>query len=125
MQLFRYDRLLMLGVECGQAQYFIPILGMLLGNAISGVSVGLTTLLEELATGLLPFVRRSKVLSDRVLDAEMLALDRQSEHPLIYCLMCLPLMYGCPKANGLPTLPCILLRANQKPELTGPFDRWH
>ena len=49
----------MLGVECGQAQYFIPILGMLLGNAISGVSVGLTTLLEELATGLLPFVRQS------------------------------------------------------------------
>ncbi|KAK9840558.1 hypothetical protein WJX81_000987 [Elliptochloris bilobata] len=34
-----------------QAQYFIPILGMLLGNAISGVSVGLSTLLEELATG--------------------------------------------------------------------------
>jgi len=34
-----------------QAQYFIPILGMLLGNAISGVSVGLSTLLEELASG--------------------------------------------------------------------------
>ena len=34
-----------------QAQYFIPILGMLLGNAISGVSVGLTTLLEEFASG--------------------------------------------------------------------------
>ena len=32
-------------------QYFIPILGMLLGNAISGVSVGLSSLLEELSTG--------------------------------------------------------------------------
>ena len=32
-------------------QYFIPILGMLLGNAISGVSVGLSALLEELTTG--------------------------------------------------------------------------
>ena len=32
-------------------QYFIPVLGMLLGNAISGVSVGLTTLLEEFSTG--------------------------------------------------------------------------
>ncbi len=39
----------MLCVGPGQAQYFIPILGMLLGNAISGVSVGLSTLLEELA----------------------------------------------------------------------------
>ncbi|CAK0785180.1 hypothetical protein CVIRNUC_008386 [Coccomyxa viridis] len=32
-------------------QYFIPILGMMLGNAISGVSVGLTALLEEFAVG--------------------------------------------------------------------------
>ena len=32
-------------------QYFIPILGMLLGNGISGVSVGLSALLEELTTG--------------------------------------------------------------------------
>ena len=42
----------MTALGCEQAQYFIPILGMLLGNAISGVSVGLSTLLEELATGL-------------------------------------------------------------------------
>jgi putative ABC transport system permease protein len=35
-------------------QYFIPILGMLLGNAISGVSVGLSTLLEEFASGAAP-----------------------------------------------------------------------
>ena len=34
-----------------QPQYFIPVLGMLLGNAISGISVGLTTVLEELSTG--------------------------------------------------------------------------
>ena len=32
-------------------QYFIPILGMLLGNGISGVSVGLTALLEEFTVG--------------------------------------------------------------------------
>ena len=36
------------------AQYFIPMLGMLLGNCISGISVGLTTLLEELTSGALP-----------------------------------------------------------------------
>lgn len=35
-----------------EAQYFIPILGMLLGNAISGVSVGLSTVLEEFASGM-------------------------------------------------------------------------
>jgi putative ABC transport system permease protein len=34
-----------------QAQYFIPILGMLLGNAISGVSVGLSTILDEFVSG--------------------------------------------------------------------------
>jgi len=34
-----------------QAQYFIPILGMLLGNAISGVSVGLSTVVDEFASG--------------------------------------------------------------------------
>lgn len=34
-----------------EAQYFIPILGMLLGNAISGISVGLSTLLEEFSSG--------------------------------------------------------------------------
>ncbi|KAK9834244.1 hypothetical protein WJX84_004891 [Apatococcus fuscideae] len=34
-----------------QPQYFIPVLGMLLGNAISGISVGLSTVLEELSSG--------------------------------------------------------------------------
>lgn len=34
------------------AQYFIPTLGMLLGNCISGVSVGLSAVMEELTTGL-------------------------------------------------------------------------
>ena len=33
------------------AQYFIPMLGMILGNCISGISVGLSTLLEELTSG--------------------------------------------------------------------------
>ena len=32
-------------------QYLIPMLGMLLGNACSGVAVGLSTILEELSTG--------------------------------------------------------------------------
>jgi hypothetical protein len=32
------------------AQYVIPLLGMLLGNATSGVSVGLTAVLEEFAS---------------------------------------------------------------------------
>ncbi|CAD7695220.1 unnamed protein product [Ostreobium quekettii] len=32
-------------------QYFIPIAGMLLGNSLSGISLGLTTVLQELATG--------------------------------------------------------------------------
>lgn len=34
-----------------QPQYLIPILGMVLGNTISGISVGLSTVLEELSTG--------------------------------------------------------------------------
>lgn len=34
-----------------EPQYLIPILGMLLGNTISGVSLGLTTVLEELSAG--------------------------------------------------------------------------
>lgn len=34
-----------------EAQYVIPMLGMLLGNTISGISVGLSTVLEELTTG--------------------------------------------------------------------------
>lgn len=33
------------------AQYCIPMFGMILGNTISGVSVGLSTVLEELTTG--------------------------------------------------------------------------
>lgn len=32
-------------------QYFIPILGMMLGNSISGVSVGLSALLEDFNVG--------------------------------------------------------------------------
>lgn len=32
-------------------QYFIPMLGMLLGNACSGVAVGLSTILDELSAG--------------------------------------------------------------------------
>lgn len=38
------------------AQYFIPTLGMLLGNCISGVSVGLSAIMEELTTGRCPFL---------------------------------------------------------------------
>ncbi|KAK9818197.1 hypothetical protein WJX72_008661 [[Myrmecia] bisecta] len=34
-----------------EAQYFIPTLGMLLGNTITGISVGLTTVLDELTAG--------------------------------------------------------------------------
>ncbi len=34
-----------------EAQYLIPMLGMILGNTISGISVGLSTVLEELTTG--------------------------------------------------------------------------
>jgi len=34
-----------------EPQYVIPIVGMFLGNTISGVSLGLTTVLEELASG--------------------------------------------------------------------------
>ena len=33
-----------------EAQYIIPLLGMLLGNCTSGVSLGLTTILDELTT---------------------------------------------------------------------------
>lgn len=32
-------------------QYLIPMLGMLLGNACSGVAVGLSTILDELSAG--------------------------------------------------------------------------
>lgn len=34
-----------------EPQYFIPMLGMLLGNCVSGMSVGLSALLEDLVTG--------------------------------------------------------------------------
>lgn len=34
-----------------EPQYFIPIGGMLLGNSLAGISLALTTVLEELATG--------------------------------------------------------------------------
>ncbi len=37
------------------AQYFIPTLGMLLGNCISGGSVGLSAVMEELTTGYSPY----------------------------------------------------------------------
>lgn len=37
--------------EWYKPQYLIPLLGMLLGNTISGVSLGLTTVLEELSAG--------------------------------------------------------------------------
>lgn len=40
------------GLKWYEPQYFIPILGMLLGNTISGLSLGLTTVLEELAAGI-------------------------------------------------------------------------
>jgi putative ABC transport system permease protein len=33
------------------AQFFVPTLGVMLGNAVSGVAVGLGALLEDLATG--------------------------------------------------------------------------
>ena len=33
-----------------EAQYIIPLLGMLLGSCTSGVSLGLTTILDELTT---------------------------------------------------------------------------
>jgi len=35
------------------AQYFIPMLGMLLGSCVSAVSVGLTNLLSEVTNGAL------------------------------------------------------------------------
>lgn len=34
-----------------EPSYLIPLVGMLLGNTLSGVSLGLTTVLEELAAG--------------------------------------------------------------------------
>lgn len=36
------------------ARYIIPLAGMLLGSAVSGISVGLTTVMEELSSGTLP-----------------------------------------------------------------------
>lgn len=47
-----YAMLLIIRVQpWWHAQYFIPTLGMLLGNCISGVSVGLSAVMEELTTG--------------------------------------------------------------------------
>ena len=47
-----YAMLLIIRVQpWWHAQYFIPTLGMLLGNCISGVSVGLSAIMEELTTG--------------------------------------------------------------------------
>ena len=34
-------------------QYLIPTLGMVLGNTITGISIGLATILEELSSGVL------------------------------------------------------------------------
>lgn len=34
-----------------EPSYLIPLVGLLLGNTLSGVSLGLTTVLEELAAG--------------------------------------------------------------------------
>lgn len=41
---------------CPHLQYLIPMLGMLLGNACSGVAVGLSTILDELSAGARPFL---------------------------------------------------------------------
>lgn len=47
-----YGLILVVGVEPWyDAQYLIPMLGMLLGNACSGVAVGLSAVLEELSSG--------------------------------------------------------------------------
>ena len=47
-----YSTLIILKVEpWWQPQYIIPILGMVLGNTISGISVGLAAIIEELSAG--------------------------------------------------------------------------
>jgi len=47
-----YAMLLIIRVQpWWHAQYFIPTLGMILGNCISGVSVGLSSVMDELTTG--------------------------------------------------------------------------
>ncbi|GIL79762.1 hypothetical protein Vretifemale_9065, partial [Volvox reticuliferus] len=49
--LLSYMVLMVLGLRpVWEAQYIIPLLGMLLGNATSAVSVGLSTVLEDLAS---------------------------------------------------------------------------
>ncbi|GAB4820660.1 hypothetical protein N2152v2_007706 [Parachlorella kessleri] len=53
------------------AQYLIPMLGMLLGNACSGIAVGLSTVLEELSTG------RDKVESLLAMGATRLEATRE------------------------------------------------
>eukprot|EP00879_Flechtneria_rotunda_P028713 GHRR01030927.1.p1 GENE.GHRR01030927.1~~GHRR01030927.1.p1 ORF type:complete len:301 (+),score=63.82 GHRR01030927.1:256-1158(+) len=47
-----YALVLVIGIEpWWSAQYLIPILGMVLGNTISGISVGLSTIFEEVSSG--------------------------------------------------------------------------
>lgn len=47
-----YTLILVIGVQPWyDAQYLIPMLGMILGNACSGVAVGLSSVLEELSSG--------------------------------------------------------------------------
>lgn len=47
-----YGLTLVIGVEpWWSPQYLIPVLGMVLGNTISGISVGLAAVMEELTTG--------------------------------------------------------------------------
>lgn len=47
-----YGLVFAVGVEPWyDAQYLIPMLGMLLGNACSGVAVGLSSVLDELSAG--------------------------------------------------------------------------
>jgi putative ABC transport system permease protein len=47
-----YGLALVIGVSpWWSPQYLIPVLGMVLGNTISGISVGLAAVMEELTTG--------------------------------------------------------------------------
>lgn len=54
------------------AQYLIPMLGMLLGNACSGVAVGLSTILDEFSTG------RDRIEQLLALGASRLEASRES-----------------------------------------------
>lgn len=47
-----YGLLAILGPStASQARYVIPLMGMMLGNATSGVAVGYSTIMEDLMTG--------------------------------------------------------------------------